>query len=113
MENEKNNFEDLFEKAQAYGKTSVELYKLKALEKTSEVSSTVISRAVAFFVLALFVFMVSFSMALWLGGLMGKMYYGFLCVGGFYGVLGIVLYFFLHNWMKERVSDTMITQILN
>lgn len=113
MENETNAFEPLIERAQAYGKTSVELYKLKAIEKTSEVSSAVISRAKAFFVFTLFVLMLSFGVAFWLGDLLGEIYYGFLCVGGFYGVVWVVLYFFMHDWMKERANNSIITQLLN
>ncbi|MEI8137445.1 MAG: phage holin family protein [Bacteroidota bacterium] len=113
MESKTNVLEPLIENVQAYGKTSIELYKLKAIEKASDVSSTVISRTVAFSVLALFVFMVSFGVAFWLGDMMGKTYYGFLCVGGFYGIVWAVLYFFLHNWMKERTNNSIITQMLN
>ena len=113
MENKTTIFEPLFERVQAYGKTSIELYKLKAIEKTSEISSTFVSRAIAFTVILLFVLMVSISAALWGGDLLGEMYYGFLCVGGFYGIVGAVLYFFLHNWMKERANNSIITQILN
>jgi polyferredoxin len=63
--------------------------------------------------LGLFMLMISVGAAFWLGEILGKVYYGFLCVGGFYGVLGLVLYFILHKWVKERTSDAIITRILN
>jgi hypothetical protein len=113
MENQVNILEPLIEKAKLYGKTSIELYKLKAIEKTTEISSSLVSRAVAFSALGLFILMVSFGVAFWLGGFMGKIYYGFLCVGGFYGLAGLVLYFFMHRWVKERVNNSIITQMLN
>lgn len=113
MENKTTIFEPLFERAQAFGKTSFELYKLKAVEKTSGISSTFVSRAIAFFVLFLFVLMASFGIALWLGDVLGKAYYGFLCVAGFYGIVGGVLYFFMHNWIKKGVNNSIIKEILN
>ena len=96
-----------------YGKTSIDLYKLKAVEKTSDISSTIISRLTAFLVLSLFIVMSSIGVAFWLGDYFGELYYGFFCVGGFYGVLGVVLYFFLHNWIKERTCNSIVKQMLN
>jgi hypothetical protein len=113
MDNQEFFFDPLVEKARAYGKTSIELYKLIAIEKTSDVASTMVSRMLAFVALGLFLLMASIGAAFWLGEVFGKVYYGFLCVGGFYGIVGLVFYFILHKWMKERTSDAIITRILN
>jgi hypothetical protein len=113
MENQANFLDPLIEKARVYGKTSIDLYKLKAVEKTSDISSTIISRLTAFLVLSLFVVMSSIGVAFWLGNYFGELYYGFFCVGGFYGVLGVLLYFFLHDWIKERTSNSIVKQMLN
>lgn len=113
MENQANFLDPLIEKARVYGKTSIDLYKLKAVEKTSDISSTIISRLTAFLVLSLFVVMSSIGVAFWLGDYFGELYYGFFCVGGFYGVLGVLLYFFLHDWIKERTSNSIVKQMLN
>jgi phosphoglycerol transferase MdoB-like AlkP superfamily enzyme len=113
MENQANFLDPLIEKARVYGKTSIDLYKLKAVEKTSDISSTIISRLTAFLVLSLFVVISSIGVAFWLGNYFGELYYGFFCVGGFYGLLGVILYFFLHGWMKERTSNSIVKQMLN
>jgi hypothetical protein len=113
MENQANFLDPLIEKARVYGKTSFDLYKLKAVEKTSDISSTIISRLTALLVLSLFVVMSSIGVAFWLGDYFGEIYYGFFCVGGFYGILGVILYFFLHGWMKERTSNSIVKQMLN
>ena len=113
MEEKTTLLEPLIERAEAYGKTSYELFKLQALEKTTGVVSTSVSRGLAFFVLALFVVFVSTGVSIWLGDLLGKAYYGFLCVAAFYGILGIVLYFFFHDRIKTSVSNSFISQMLN
>lgn len=113
MENEKTILEPLLERAEAYGKTSLELAKLKAIEKTTNVASTLSSRAIAIYFLSFSLLMVSIGVSLWLGDLFGKTYYGFLCVAGFYAIIGGILYFFLHDWIKKRLGDSLITQILN
>jgi len=113
MENKITFIEPLFEKAEAYGKTSYELIKLKAVDKTAEVVSTLVSRGAAILVLSMFIVIVNIGIALWLGDLFGKSYYGFFCVAGFYAIIGGVLYFFLHNRIKKNVSNSIISQMLN
>jgi hypothetical protein len=112
MENETTFLEPLFEKAEAYGKTSYELFKLRATEKTVNVLSTFFSRGIA--ILALYIFIIFFSIAisLWLGDLLGKVYYGFLCVAGFYGIITCIIYFFMHNWIKKITSSAIVKQMV-
>lgn len=113
MKSEANFFEPLAESVQNYGKTSFELLKLKAVDKTADVTSTLISRVVAISVLLLFVVFISIAASLWIGEQLGKMYYGFFCVGVFYAVVGCILYFVLHKWMKKRSGDAIVSKILN
>jgi hypothetical protein len=104
--------EPLLQKAEDYGKASFDLFKLKALDKSAEVTSSVISRL--FFVIALtfFFLILNIALALWLGDILGKNYYGFFIVALFYGIVTAVL-FFLHPSIKTRVSNSIITQMLN
>ena len=106
-------FESLFEKASDYGKTSYELVKLKALDKTSDVVSSFIPRSVVFVLIASFILFLNLGIALWLGDLLGKLFYGFFVVSGIYVIAGIVIYFFMHKWLKRIVSDYFIKHILN
>ena len=113
MEDKINFIEPLFTRAEEFGKTSFELIKLKALDKTTNVVSTVISRSITVFVLMMFIVIINIGVALWLGDLLGKTYYGFFIVAAFYALLGGVLYFFLHNWIKQRIGNSIISNILN
>jgi hypothetical protein len=113
MEEKINFIEPLFERVEEYGKTSYELVKLQALEKTSEVLSTFISRIIAAFIFYLFIILLNFGLALWLGDIIGKSYYGFLIVAGFYGLVGLILYFFAHPFMKKRFKNSIISQMFN
>ena len=108
-----NLFESLFEKASEYGKTSYELVKLKALDKTSDVVSSFIPRSVVFVLIASFILFLNLGIALWLGDLLGKLFYGFFVVSGIYVIAGIVIYFFMHKWLKRIVSDYFIKHMLN
>ena len=113
MENETSFFEPLIEKAEAYGITSYQLFQLKTSEKVVGALSTVISRGTAMLILLTFVVFISIAISLWLGDLLGKTYYGFFCVAGFYAVIFCGLYFFLHNWTKKMVGNFIVKQMFN
>lgn len=113
MEDKTDLIESLIEKAETYGKTSFEAFKLKTVEKTSDVVSTLVSRGTFILVLSMFTIIINVGFALWLGDILGKTYYGFFCMAGFYGITGIIVYFFLHRWIKKRISNSLIRQILN
>ena len=113
MENKTTFFEPLFERAEAYGKTSYELIKLRTVKKTVIVTSAFVSRSIAFLILCTFIVFLSIGVSFWLGDLLGKMYYGFFCVAGFYAILGFIIYFFLHDEIKKQVGDSIIKHMFN
>jgi hypothetical protein len=104
--------EPLLERAEMYTKTSIELLKLKSIHKTADITSTLISRLLLTIVLSLFVLTLNIGIALWIGDLLEKAYFGFLVVAAFYALIGIVL-FFIHPIIKSRLNNSIITQILN
>ncbi len=112
MESPVNLINPLLEKGEAYCKTSMELLKLTSLEKTTSIASTFISRLLLAITLSLFVLMLTIAIALWIGELLGKHYYGFLVVASFYGFTGMVL-FFMHPLIKARVSNSLIKHMLS
>jgi hypothetical protein len=113
MENKSGSIESLFEKMEIYGKTTFELFKLKAVDKTVNAVSTTVSYAVVALLFFISILIVSIGVAFWLGELLGKTYYGFFCVAGFYCVLGLVLYLGKNIWIKRGVSNLIITHALN
>ncbi|MBL7882741.1 MAG: hypothetical protein JNL69_01630 [Bacteroidia bacterium] len=113
MEIKMNFIAPLFERAEEYGKTSYELFKLKAIDKIAEMVSTIVSRVYFMIALAMFATTLNIGISIWLGEMLGKVYYGFFCVAGFYSIIGIVLFFFLHRPIKNKVSNRIISQMIN
>lgn len=111
-ENGNTPLQSLLEKGEEFGKTSLELLKLKALEKTSGLASSLVLNGTFIFVISLFLIMGTIGLALWLGDLLGKPWYGFFAVAGFYGLMGFVLYFLLNKWIKRLVGDSIIKHAL-
>ena len=69
--------ESLFEKAVDYGKTSLRLVKLKTLSKTSDVVSSLLSHLVVLLFALSFMLFLSLGLAIWIGEMLGKTFYGF------------------------------------
>lgn len=113
MENQvKDNIESLFEKAGDYLETRVDLYKLKAVDTSSDMISSLASKIIVFFVFSLFIVIVNIGIALLLGELMGKSYYGFFAVAGFYLLTGLIFYSMRKKWFKEPIADKLIEKFL-
>jgi len=108
MKVKENLIEPLWERAEDYGKTSIELLKLKSIDKTSDVVSTILPYALAIVFTIIFLVFVNLGIAFWLGQLWGSAYLGFFAVAAFYGLCGIVIHFLLHDRIKERVRNTII-----
>jgi len=113
MEDNAKLVESLLERAADFGKTSIELGKLKILDNTSDTVSTLIPHTVVAVLSSIFMLFLNLGLAFWLGELSGKIYLGFFIVGAFYGILAFVLHFFLHKKIKKLAGDYFIKHVLN
>jgi len=112
MEDNAKLLESLLERATEYGKTSFELVKLKTLDKTTDVVSSLVPHSVVFILFASFMLFLNLGLALWLGDILGKTFYGFFAVAAFYILAGIVIHFFMHKWIKKLVGNYFIKHVL-
>ena len=112
MESETNLIEELIEKTVEYGKSSLELAKLKTLDKTSDVVSSFLAHSVVIVILFSFMLFLNLGLALWIGKIMGEIYFGFFAVAGFYCIAAILIYFFMLKWIKKYVGNTLIKLML-
>jgi len=112
MEEKTKLLESLLERANEYGKTSYSLVKLKAIDKASDVVSSVIPHSVVIILIASFIMFFNLGLAFWLGEIFGKIFYGFFAVAAFYVVAGLVIHFFMHDWIKKLICNYLIKQLL-
>lgn len=112
MEDKAKSLESLLNSATEYGKTTIELVKLKALDKTSDVVSSVVSHYVVLIILSSFMLFLNLGIAFWLGEILGKIFYGFLIIAGFYLITGVIIYFLMYKWLKKLVCNYVIKQML-
>jgi hypothetical protein len=112
MDEKENILSSLLDSVEAYGKTNIELIKLKGLDKASDIAATAISRITAIIAYFTFLLMASLGVAFWLGAVLGRIWYGFFVVAAFYGLLGLIAYFFLHKGLKRVFADMIIHNTL-
>lgn len=105
--------ESLLENTFKYGIAEIELLKLKTLNKTTDVVSGMIPHAIVFFVLVLFLFFLNFGLAFWLGEIIGNNFYGFFVIAAFYAIVGLVMHFFMHKWIKRKIGNYLVKQMFN
>lgn len=112
MDNQATTIETLFERAQDYTRTTVELTKLNVIDKSADVLSSLLSRLTVLIVAAMFALLVNIGLSIWIGELLGKTYYGYFVVGSVYFILAILINSFKDRWIKLPVSNFIITKMI-
>lgn len=113
MEDIGKQIETLFKRTVEYGETTLELTKLKAVEKVSDIGASLSSIIIAYTVIILFILFASLSLAIWLGEILGKIYLGFFAVAAIYGLLVILIQLFLGKWIKKLIGNYIIKKALD
>jgi hypothetical protein len=113
METLNDHIEAIYHKAKAYTETSIELYKLNAIDTTADVVSSLVSRIVLVIVVSLFTLFVNIAVSLFIGKQMGSYYLGFLILSGFYLIIAILIAIFNKKWIQKPISNLVISKLLN
>ena len=74
MEEQENALENLLNRAEEYGKSSLELIKLKTLDKSSDIVSSVIPHSVVLILVSSFLLFFNLGLALWLGDILAGLF---------------------------------------
>lgn len=105
--------ETLFERAEVFTKTSLELLKLSAVSKSSDILASLVVKLVLATMVTIFFLFLNIGLAFWVGELLGKSYYGFFVVAGFYILGAIVFSIFKDSLIKKPIKNLIISEILN
>jgi len=112
MDNQSDDsIQALAEQAKEYLETRVELIKLKAIDKSADVVSSIASRVVTAVALIFFFLILNIGLGLLLGDLLGKSYYGFFVLAAIYLITGLLFKSNGNKWVKEPVSTMLIKKL--
>lgn len=112
MENIATNIGKLYDKAEQYSRTSLELIKLNAIDKSSDVISSLAVVATLAFIVAIFTLFINLGLALLIGNALGDYAMGFFIVSGFYVFIGCILYIFRINLIKIPIDNIVVGKLM-
>ncbi|MDP4283813.1 MAG: phage holin family protein [Bacteroidota bacterium] len=113
MENRSNSIEELFYKLKEYIDLRIDLFKLKSINKISGFLSTLIVVSILAVLAFLVLICITIGVALLLGEILGKTYYGFLVMALLYIIIGLVLYYGRNKFLKKPISNNLIKELLD
>ena len=111
MESTATHIESIYNKAKAYTQTSLELYKLNAVDKTADVVSSLVSRLALGSVIAVFLLFINIGISLYIGQLLQANYLGFIIVSSFYLIIGICLHMFNDVLITKPITNLVIAKL--
>ena len=94
MDNQYNILHPLKETTEQYIKATIELSKLKILETITNVITSLVAKIAVVLIFSMFLLIFNIGIAFMLGDYIGKTYYGFFIVAGFYLMAGAIFHFF-------------------
>lgn len=112
MQSTIKHIEDFVSKAGDLAETKAALWKLGAAGKISETVSSLMSVIATAMLIGLAVITLSFGVAFWIGSEMGELSYGFFIVGGFYLLIGLLVFVFRREWIKNPINNLVINKII-
>jgi len=113
MENDPTAVEELFYKLKDYIETTVDLYKLKAINKVSGFTSTIIVSIILIILLFLILICISVGFALLIGLWLGHAFWGFFIMGVLYLIIGLILFSSRSKLLKEPISNKFIKELID
>jgi len=107
-----DSIKTLIDKSKDYLDTKIELTKLKTIDKSADVLSTVVVMVSMIFISFLLILFLSIALAIMLGKMLGDYSYGFFIMGGFYAVILLVIYIKREKWIKTPIANDLINKML-
>src|SRR3954452_14647672 len=104
--------ESLFDQSKDYAINRLELLKLKLIDKSSSVASAVAAGIALFIVFFIFFVILNIGIALLIGDLVGKSYWGFLILAVLYAIVGLVIFSKRDKIFKTPVTKLIIGKLL-
>jgi len=103
----------LLERLESFIQTNIKLFQYKAIDKGTELGSSIISVVImsVFFILGFI--LLSVALALLIGYWLGAGYYGFFIVAGLYFLIGLVVFLFRNSWIKTPLINFFSKKLID
>ena len=107
-----DNIEKLVASVGDVAETKIELIKLRAAGKISASLSSLVAVMMVLVFSGGALTIVSFGFAYLIGSKLDNLSYGFFIVGGFYALVGLLVFFNRKKWVQDPLSNLFIDKII-
>jgi cytochrome c biogenesis protein CcdA len=111
MKEDPTLIDTLIERVKEFTLSYLELTKLKAINRLSQVFSETIPDALIVVLGLTFFLFLNLSAAFVIGDAIGQIWLGFLVVSGFYLLLSLVLHFVMRGWLRRTAGNYLVRKI--
>lgn len=108
-----NHIKTLYTECKNYVETSVELYKLSAVDKIADVLSSLFSKVILALIAFTFIVFFNLAIAFLISEKLGSYSQGFLIVSMFYLVIAIVAYIFRKSLVQNPIANSIIVKMMS
>ena len=108
-----NPVKALFDEGTDYLKNKRDLWKLKMVDKGSDVLTSAIEGVLLFFIGLLFIILFSIALALLVGSWIDSNWGGFFIIAGLYALIGLILHVSRNKLIKAPIVRSLINKFLN
>jgi uncharacterized membrane protein len=112
MDKQPHVVESLIGNSTEYVETRLNLFKLKLVDKTSDIASSVVSILPLLLIFVLVFILLNIGLALLIGDLVGRASWGFLILTAVYLIAGLVLYKSREKIFKVPFANLLIRKFL-
>jgi hypothetical protein len=107
-----SSLELLIESFLNYGKSAIELYKFKAIDRISRmISSVMVKIFFAVYFILVFVFL-NIGIAFLIGDYFQSVAIGFFITGASYALIGVMLYFLRDACLRKPMTNSIVSNML-
>ncbi|HEX6913625.1 MAG TPA: phage holin family protein [Chitinophagaceae bacterium] len=113
MQNAFLKVEELVDHMKEFVNNRVSAVKLQTAEKTSKIFSNIVAVTVVAAIMLLFAIMLSMGASYFLSGWIGVDYAGFLMVGGFWLLVGLVIWLTREKLLRMPIMNKMLHEMFH
>src|ERR1700722_233270 len=103
----------LLQNFEEYIKTDVELLKLKSVDKSADIVSSVFASVIIILAVIVFVLILSIGLSFFIGRMIGSLELGFFIMSAVWAIICASLYLSRKKWLKKPAQDIVVKKILD
>ncbi len=108
---EKSFVNRIYDQIETYARSTIELYRLRAIKSFAETFATVSMGVILGLIFSMILLFASIGLGFYLGAVFGGWHYGFFAVAGVYAIFAMIIFIYRVRCLKETITAYILKQI--